>query len=842
MAGGGGPDLQRIPMAAIQRVEILPYAGSAIYGAGAIGGAINIILRKEYVGKDLTTYAGTSTDGGAAEYRLTYVDGRQFNHGRSNLTLTFSYQHRDPLYASDRGYLERARQKFGPTSTVRAATGLTVFEQYILPAFAGAPATIVIGSSASASTDLGIPGAPGARYASIPAGTSLSTVLTPGSFVSTANLFSTSNPRFGRNVLYEPLDNYSLNAQFEHEFIKDRLSAYGEFTAGYIRKNYSFPQFLAVALSATDPLNPFRGGVTPGFVGRPVTVYLDTPDVPDARILIEYESARAVVGFKGKFSERWEWSADGLIDYTHNTGRSYTPTTNIVNLSALSVLSASAPAATRRLVYPLLSDHVTNPISASDVGKYLYNTQVSGSHGVQTEYNVRVTGDVWDLPAGPLRTSVLGKYQEWDRRSGGVSELTDDYAMLIYGTPAAAQSSPNSSISLRNVTQGALEVSIPVIDNNWRPIPIDSFTLQGSTSYEIDDNLGDINGVRSKNTKKASSNMLAGKIQLSRDVAFRASYSEGFFPPSFSQVAAATRVDVLPFGFFPDPKRGNSVQATSWTLTSGGNPNLGPERAQSLNYGVIITPRTLPGFTLSVDYWKIDKTDAITSVGIVEAWANPDLYAFAITRAAPSATDQTKGWLGVVTDVDQRPLNAASVSTEGIDTRLRYTWTSTSLGSLTFNANASFTNNFLQKITPTASNVDLAGASGPIRWRGLGSVTWSKGHWSTTVTGRYVGHYSTSFTAPTPIYPNAVPIDGGRIPAYLHWDLQAVYDIPAGRGAQGWRNWLAATRWTVGVNNALNEMPAYVTGTGAANNGSSFYSLYDDPRQRFVYVSVRKSL
>lgn len=62
---GGWTDINRIPIAAIERIEVLPYSGSAIYGAGAIGGAINIILRKDDRGRDLTTYIGTSTNGGA---------------------------------------------------------------------------------------------------------------------------------------------------------------------------------------------------------------------------------------------------------------------------------------------------------------------------------------------------------------------------------------------------------------------------------------------------------------------------------------------------------------------------------------------------------------------------------------------------------------------------------------------------------------------------------------------------------------------------------------------------------------------------------------------------------
>ncbi len=832
-----GADLSRIPLAAIERVEILPYAGSAIYGAGAIGGAINIILRKEYAGKDLTTYVGTSTDGGATEFRVTYVDGRRFNSGRTNLTLTFSYQHREPLLGNDREYLAEAFRRYGPNSAVRLpGSGISAFEAYIAPAFAGVPALIVVSNSAPVSTDLGIPGAAGVRFAVVPAGTTAaqSFLLTPGAFAATAGRPSL-NPRFGRSVLYEPLDAYSLNAQVEHEFIKDRLSAYGEFTIGYNRKDYSFPQGLSVTLSATDPMNPFRTGVTPGFVGRPVTVYFDTPDVPEPSVLAESEAARAVVGLKGKFASRWEWSADATIDYAHSTSSSNNPTTTLAALSALSGGTGAAPAATRRAIYPILADHGAYPLSAADAATYLPSIRFTGSHGLLYEGNSRLVGDVITLPAGPLRASLVGKYQKWEYEVGGAAQRTDAYAQLTTGAPFVDV--PSSNDSNRTIRQGGAELSIPVIGKSWRPIPIESFDVQASTSYEANITSGTnaSSGLPFTNTKNAHSSVVAGKLQLVRDLALRASYSEGFYPPNWTNLSSPQRVTVTA-GNVPDPKRGLTTQGVSFNVLSGGNPDLRPETANSENFGIILTPRFAPGFTLSVDYWKIRKIDAITTIIYLDAIQKPDLYGFAVTRAAPTADEQAKGWLGLITDIDSRSINVAQTETEGVDSRLRYTRPAGALGLFTFNANATFTNRFQLKTSPTANAVNTAGAGGVVRWRGLASVTWNRARWSATLTGRYVGHYSASSTAPSSAYPNATGLDGGRIPAYLHWDIQGSYEIPARAGQGRWRDWVSATKWTVGVNNFLNEKPSFVT------NGASFYNTFDDPRQRFVYLSIKKSL
>lgn len=836
----GGADISRIPIAAIERVEILPYSGSAIYGAGALGGAINIILRKEFAGRDLTTYLGTSTEGGATEYRLTYLEGRSLNEGRTNLTFTVSYQHRDALRANERGYLNEALRRYGPDSTATNAQGVRVFEQSILPAFAGAPATILVANApGGASADLGIPGAPGARYAMVPRGTTAaaSLALTPASFAATANQAALS-PRYGRSILYEPIDAYSFNAQLEHEIVPKKLSAYGEFTLGYNRKEFSMPQVLTVSLSADDPLNPFRNEVTPGFVGRPVTVLFDTPDLPDPSVLYEYGSARAVVGFKGEITDAWEWSADGAIDYMHSTVDSNNPPEAMRILQQLAPFASPGPAASpaiRRAIYPLLADHTQYPLPAADAERYFPYTRYSSTLGIQREANVRVLGQVLQLPAGPLRLSAVGKYQHWKFDSGQKFSGSDDWSTLINNAPFAQNES--GTAATRKIWQGALEFSVPVISASWRPIPVESLELQGSLSRERDNTGGvDSNGDPFTNKQSANSSVAAVKLQLTHDIALRASYSEGFYPPEWSDVSLPITQFSLP-GFFPDPARGNTMQFTpNMEIRQGGNPGLRPETAESFNYGVILTPRFVPGLSVTADYWKIEKTDAIVSTSFVDIIGNPEAFGFLITREAPTPAEEAMGWLGRITAVDARAFNASITRTEGVDLRLRYNYESATAGAFVFNGNASFTNNFILLPTPTAPAVNTAGGSGPVRWRGNASLTWLRDHWSTTLTARYVGQRAGPTTAPSPSFPGASGLDGDRLPAFVRWDMQVSYDFALRTDVSGWRSWLSGTRWTLGVLNVLNDKPTFVA------DGASFYDGADDPRQRFIYLQVKKSL
>jgi iron complex outermembrane receptor protein len=832
----GGADIDRIPLAAIERVEVLPYSGSAIYGAGAIGGAINVILRKEYSGQDLTTYVGTSTEGGATEFRFTYLNGLSFNKGKTNLTLTLNYQHRDPLRANQRDYLDDALARYGPDSTAVDVNGQRLFETLILPAFAGAPATILAQSGVA---DLGIPGAPGVRYAAIPGGTTneQSLVLSPGSFAGTAGK-PTLQPRYGRSILYEPTDSYGVNAQLEHEFVKDKLTGYGEFTLGYNDKSYSMPQGLVIYLTATDPLNPFRTNITPGFVGRPVTVYLDTPDLPDASVEYRGEAARAVLGLKGKISERWEWSVDGVIDYSHNTADSINPVTDLTNLTALNPFAdpgPPAPAETRRAIYPIFADHSQYPISEADAAKYFGDARYSGAHGTQAEGNARVMGTVFDLPAGAVRVSGVARYQHWDFVSGQTVGGSNATSMLIHGVPI--DPAPDSTPGSRKIWQGALELTVPVITSKWRPLPVESFEIEASMAKERDTSSSvNSNDEPFSNEQSATSGVLAGRLQVTRDVAFRASYSEGFYPPNWQDVGSPVSSFSIP-GFFPDPKRGNTMQFTpSMDIMQGGNPDLRPETAESENYGIILTPRFLPSFSLNVDYWKIHKEDAIVSQSFVNIIANPDAFGFLITRQPPDASDIAKGWEGRITAVDARAFNASVVDTEGFDVRVRYLLETDSAGSFDLTAGGSFTDTFKLSATPTAPIINTVDGSGPISWRANGSLTWSKSAWSTTLTGRYIGAHSGPTTDPSESFPGASGIDGAELPSYLHWDLQVTYEIPyRGAATRDWRSWFGGTKWTLGALNVLNDKPAFVS------DGYSFYDSADDPRQRYVYVQIRKS-
>lgn len=814
-----GPDLNRIPISAIERIEILPSSASAVYGGGAIGGVINVILRKDYAGRDLTVYAGTATEGGATEYRFSYFEGRSFNEGRTRLTYTLSYQTRDETRLDDRDFLDRALDRYGPESSL-LFSGRPVFEQFIIPAFAAAPGTIVINSPTGS---LGIPGDPTARYAAIPAGLTAAqaAALTPEDFNATANEANLSS-RYGRSIIYRPEDRYSLNAQVEHDIFGERLQFYGEFGLSYFRSQYSFPQgTTTVNLSATDSLNPFRTNAATGFTGRPVTIYVDASDLPPSELFQERQGARTVLGVKGKIGERWDWSLDGTGEYGRSHSDGINPTQNLLNfINSTSTFNLTQ--AQRRAIYNPLADHSQFPATSAMEDFWYYNRQFS-YYNYLAQANFRVVGDVFDLPAGPLRISPGAEYIWFQARTGQVVHTAPGYLAAVGGSQGVASITRGS----RRTESVFVEAAVPVISEQWRPIPLESVDLNFAARWEGTDD----------STDKTSPT--AGiRVGITPDVAVRVNYSEGFFPPDQSHYEGSTVTEnqTTPAD---DPFRGGE-RVPARTQISGGNPNLKPETSEAWNFGVILTPRFVPGLTLSVDYWKIEKENAIVPInGPFMVVENPTAYpADRIQRAPASAEDIAKGWLGPVTVIDWRPINVGFTATDGADIRARYEFNAGAAGRFTLMTTATWTNSFRDQILVTSPIVERVGSSSnPLKWRGNASLFWERDAWTAGLTARYIDDYVADSTTRSPAFPTATGFDGDQIGSATTFDVQLSYRIPASTGVdRGLRNFLNGTKWTIGAHNVLNKEPEFRT------DRFGFYSRYEDPRMRYVYLEVKKSL
>lgn len=816
LTGSSSGDLTRIPVSAIERIEILPQSGSAIYGGGAIGGVINVILRKNYSGSEISTYLGTSTGGGATEYRGTLLHGFSLNGGRTSGSITLDYKHRDPLSIIDRrAFLDRAVQRLP-------------FES-VLQNFTNAPGLIRM---TAATGDLGIPGAPGARYALIPPGTSpaQAQTLTPASFTATAGRFDVSYDRFVDNIIYTPTDTISLHVTGEHRLIPDRVTLYAEFTYSSSRQEIRNPRIygtgtlLRPSLTATSPLNPFRTGVTPGFVGRAIAINFLPIDIQSSGSDFRRDAYRLVAGAEGKLGERWAWTFDGTTEITEIKSDSQVGGDNIMLASFFGSTTSPATFPQRWALYNPLVDHRAYPI-APELNDRYFNV-IAQQRYWQYASNVlaRATGDIADLPAGMLKASAGGELYFWQYEGKRPYVFTSDLITLMGGRESLARDIAYQKQA--RTTQAFFgETTIPLLGKRWRPLPIESLALDLSGRHES-----------ANDSKSATTLASALKAAISPDVALRVSLTEGFFPPEqrdlylsdfnstiFQQTTTST---------FVDPRRGNTSQTLSIINDIGPNPELRPETSISQSMGLIVTPRKLPGLRLSVDLWEIEKEDAIRSPTFDQLLANEVLLPGRITRG-PNLPSDPSGWAGPIIQIDRRSINFSTIKTSGADTQLAWRIPTKTAGEFTVSGISTYTRKFLTQIAPGAPLTEAVETQTALKWRGRLSLLWKGEAWGAGITGRYTDSYLTDQTAPSRQFPNGTGLDGARIASDLVWDVQVNYRVPFSFEARGVRRLLSGTQWTLGALNVLDRMPPW--------HSTGYYSRFSDPRMRYVYLQTKKS-
>jgi iron complex outermembrane recepter protein len=312
------------------------------------------------------------------------------------------------------------------------------------------------------------------------------------------------------------------------------------------------------------------------------------------------------------------------------------------------------------------------------------------------------------------------------------------------------------------------------------------------------------------------------------DILLRGTYSQGFRAPSILELFQGSRqinfqgVDPCNGGGAGRP--GCVGVPTTYNQASfngglipgitAGNQNLGAETADTYSAGIALTPRFLPGFSLTVDWFEIKLKDAIganSATNILNSCANTQVFCDLIQR----------GTLGEVTRLTQAVVNLSRIEVSGIDATARYR---TRLGNGTIEASvdASYLDRFQTFIPqPDGSIVvdDRAGLSNQPRstfphWKGQASLRYNADSWGVSWRTRYIG-------GSDDIAGNA--INGGRIEPVFYHDAQVSFDVDDGR-----------FNFALGMDNVFDRQPP----ASAANNPINFDIYTYDVRGRYMYVRL----
>lgn len=819
----GQPDLNGIPLSAIERIEILPTTASAIYGGSATGGVVNVVLRRDYEGIETSVTYDNSFDGDSASKRVDIAGGMNLFDGKTAVFVAGSYAESNALRINERDFVEQGRRKI-----------MQNFPNFITVPFSSTSANVRSANGANLVLDNGT--ALNSPYTFAPVGyagrasdggaalranagaynMSLSDTAAQSQTSSAGGTSGGNFPVWGGN----PPQKY-VSGSIRHEFseqIKVFLEA--SHSNNDTRQGGVGVNLPGSNIAANAPSNPFGQSINVAWSTRQLAGYIETESSYDRY------SGGAI------FSLPWSWNAS--IDYTLSDSKlSMTDTTPY--FGSATAFYAAINAGT----IDVLRDFDSQGI---DIRNYVLSnyTRARAPLKVTTKNPaLRLGGPVGELPGGSPQVSLLIERQD--------TEFGDTVDFSNGGTSGVLY--PKRT---QRTDSAYLELRLPIVSSANALPWLREFELQLAARWDQyeSDNAGRVRytppatpvPVYVSNKSHEVSPLVALRLKPIDSVMFRASYGEGFLPPDVNQLGApelVSQFNIAPNNVI-DPRRGNTVATGLVDILQQGNPNLIPEESRTWSAGLILQPTWLDGLRLSVDYTKIEKENAIIFPNFAQILEIEAQFPERVTRGANLPGDAA-GWAGPIRSIDLSMMNLANVISESYDFQLDYDLDLAAVGNLRFFALGTWQKKLDTQASPQTAVVDSVGwTSGDkvLEWRANAGVQWSRDRWSAGWNTRYFDSYYVADPASLgSVNRFLAQGNGGRIPSQTYHDLFGSYDFGAeGTGRSGLVSLLDGVQVRAGVRNVFNKKPPY-----DVSSSFYYYSGLADPRLATYYLTIRKS-
>jgi iron complex outermembrane receptor protein len=811
---GSTVDLNTIPLAAVERIEILKDGGSAIYGADAVAGVVNFILKKNYTGTEFNAYYGNTTDTDVGTQNYSFITGHADDV--SSFLIGGSYFEQNALYSKDR---DRSRADItNPANTsgtsnpgsfrVRndARGGGTLYD----PTRAPDDQLLVRISEDAVADQFG-------RY----------TAADYRPFTVTDRFpFPNYTPAI------RPAERYYFFGNGERQLFGDALKFFAE---GSYAHTYTYNQlaptpfsstFSPATIPATNFYNPFGIDLTPG------TWSYRTVELGPRTDEIDVNAFRIVTGFRGDIpNTRLNWETAFLYARDERQER----------LGGDFSLNAAQQTMGRT------DTNAFNPFGRQSITPGVLN-EISEPLFTRADQEIwsvdaRLGGEIWDLPAGPLGFAAGFAHQEdnlryepdFPQRSGDLVGFNSDQ-------PLTAD---------RQIYSFFLETRIPILGPDQGIPAFHSFELTLAGRYDHYNDFGEAKG-RIGGTELPFNPKIALRWQpIDESLTLRASYSSSFRAPTFEDLYQApsedfpelrnpVRADVT------DPNSPNYIPNFDSNLyptfeqirvLRSGNPDLQPETAKNYTAGFVYTPPYVKNLTISWDWYRIEQKGVPNSVDqllLDQNFAtggpfNPNAAFANFIHFDPNPATNP----GFTYDlIDSPTLNLSKRILEGFDVGARYDIPTDNWGTFSILANVSYVYRFDQQNTPDDSLSDRLGDFvDPSQGFGLGTIPRLKGNLGGIWAWRGLEFSATAYYIDS-YKDDTVAIGFSRdVDSIITVDLQASYEV-----LDTPYEWLNRTKFTVGVVNVTDEEPPLVVGAFADNYDRDTHDL----RQRFWYVQLTK--
>lgn len=764
--GSDGYDLTGIPVSAIDRVEVLTDGASAIYGSDAIGGVINIILRKNYSGSEIALSYENTFDSDTAVKNVTFTHG--ITRGPLSLTLSATYQKRNAFAAVDRYY--------SATDDWRTLGGASTFSSYGGGGFATGAGVVqaVSGNLPGLST--------ASQYAVIPTGATGSTTLPASAYTPTtvsaetgdrARYVNLISPQFTRTIGFRGAYNLTTN----HRLYLN--GGYNETRTHIEGMPVNFRN--SILVPANYPGNPF------GVQVRLNKTFWELPQNLQGEKFTTNSNLNFSTGLAGKY---WaDWRYDVGLSWNRSELRNENSYDPVLNTAVSDPLIAA-----QKLVL-FYDSRTSQPNDLATLRSMLRPGNASDRTDVAV-WSVGTDGPLpwFELPAGPVRMAV------------GAERTTEKIK-----TSQSIPDSPTINLSLlgdfrRTLDSVYAETRIPVLAPKQQIPLLNRFDLTAAVRYDGYSDAGADYSPRYGAQLRPFKWLL---LRATRNYAFRAPGIQSLYRPVTDSTNANT-------SGFTDPVRNELVTGTIATRI-GGNLGLDPEHSISDNFGVVLELpfRALRGFSLSVDAVKLTYKDQITSLSTLQEWA--DLFPERLIR------DTTGTQPGRVIGVDTRSTNISRLIVESYDYQVNYQRT-TKLGSFTARlAGTEYRRWDAIRIPGAAPTPSLHLRPTRVSWQ----TYWTKGPYGAGVSGFYQENSWTSAARTLTLFSSVIEWNA-QLSYDFGWRSAESPTESAG-SSRSWRHrYLAGTKLAVTVNNVFDREPPHrqgQAGFGVTDPRQARYSL-----------------
>ena len=795
-------DINSLPLAAIDRVEILKDGASAIYGSDAIAGVVNFILRREYTGIEATAEYGAARDDSGSVTRASATFGfGDLAKDRYNAFATVSYQKEKALFGRDRAFASSGIN----VDNLNDTTSGNTFPANVAaidgsaggnPSYPGCPRPYATVSPLFEQFGVQTCRFDPSPILSLFPETERYGIFASGRFDLTPNVQLFAEGSFYKSEQNTRIQPTPISDQFTIPLNNPLAGTfpYSNFVGGAQLPpgEVSGIPYSTILLTSTSPYYPTAfvqsqtGGATPDLLVRWRAAAVGDRDTTDTS-----EASRLVLGARGTWSN---WDYQGALLYSASDVKQ-TVNDGFVRLTQ---------------IMPLLNSGQVNFFGPQTpaVQAALDATKFTGD-ALKTQTSLfslsgTASTQVGQLAGGPIGLAFGAEARKEDYK-------LDPAVALQQGDLTGFGGNFFPVDRDRNVYALFAEVAAPVLR---------SLELNAALRYD------DYEGVGSSTNPKVGI-----RYQPINQVLLRASAGMGFRAPSLLDLYAPQTTGVTPPGL-NDPIRcpitGSGLDCvTQFPITNGGNTTLQPEESRNVTVGIVLEPTN--NVSLAVDYFNI-KLEEVISQGIPAATILSDLgrYGSLVTRGAP----QVVGGVtipGPIIDIDQTNINLGRAYLVGFDVDFRAATPVGTYGQLGFSLNGTYFTKYdtqnpdgsFTSVLDTANN-NTGGVV--VRWRHYAAATWTYGPMALTFAQQFQKKYNDlpgSFEDPTD--PAFVP---RKVGSYEIYHLQGVYN--------GFKN----LTLTLGARNIFDKDPPYTNAGGQTSFQAGYDPLYADPRGRFFYGRV----